>query len=608
MTPLLLTLLILALTLFLFVTDWLRLDLVALMMLVALIIFGILEPQEALAGFADPVVIMIAGLFVIGGAITQTGTAQALGTVVMRLGGKQEWRLTLMLMLTVALLSAFMSSTGTLAIFLPIAIALARQAQIPLSRLLMPMAFAALVGGMLTLIGTPPNLVVSTALAQAGHPAFGFFDFLIPGSAALALVVIYILTLGRWLLPAEYKATKPQLETSVSVPELLQTYQLKEQLEWFTLPAGCALFGQPLAVLDLANEHGVQALCSRQHHRLREDSFHFCRGETELEPHQDILVMGSSKKLRDFANRFGLVALRSQHERDQIGNRYLGLAEVLLLPRAKLIGRTLAEFRFRDRYRLHVLAIQRNGKLLTEDLAEIPLRFSDILLVQGPWRRLERLQLERDLTVLNLPPEVEKSHVDPFKIGLTLAWLALMLGCMLFNWLPLVGAILLSAVGLVLTRCLSPEDAYRSISWESVVLIAAMLPMATALQNTGGTAWLTEWLSQTLGALGPYSIMATLFILTSGFSLFMSNTATTVLIAPIALQLSENLGFSPQTCLMVVALAASSAFATPMSSPVNTMVLGPGGYRFMDYVRVGLPLQILMLAVALLVVPRVFGL
>lgn len=609
MTPLILTLLILASTLFLFVTNWLRMDLVALLMLLALMLSGLISVEEALAGFSDPVVVMIAGLFVVGGAIMHTGLGQALGLQVARLSGTSEWRLILMLMLATASLSAVMSSTGTVAIFLPIAVSLARQTGVPVPRLLMPISFAAFLGGMLTLIATPPNLVASNTLKAAGHEGFGFFSFTLPGLVALAVAIVYMLLAGRFLLPGHSGPQTAQNAGALSVNDLLRTYQLRNNLSWFQLPAGSSLFGQPLSELNLSSRFGVQLLCVREPHRLREDHFHFCRAQTQLEPHQEILVMAPVRQLEAFAREFGLVEVRTNHEKHQIGNRYLGLAEVLLLPRSRLVGKTLSEFRFRDRYRLHVLAIQRQGKLLTENVGDLPLRFSDILLVQGPWRRLERLTLEqRDFSVLGLPPEAEKSHSHPVKMGLNLAWVGLMILSLLLGWLPAVGCILLTAVGLIISRCLSVEEAYRSINWEAVILIAAMLPMATALQNTGGTEALSQWLAESLSSLGPYSMITTLFVLTSGFSLFLSNTATAVLVAPIALQMAEGLGLSPEAFLMTVALAASSAFSTPVSSPVNTMVMSPGGYRFVDYVKVGLPLQALMLLVVLLVVPKLLPL
>lgn len=614
MNPLILTLLILLVTVVLFVSDWLRLDLVALMMLLALMLTGLVSPQEGLAGFSDPVVVMIAALFVVGGAIMQTGTAQALGQWVSRWTGNREIPTVLALMLAVALLSGFMSSTGTTAVFLPIAVSLARQAKIPPGRLLMPMAFAALLGGMLTLIGTPPNLVVANTLKEAGLESFKFFDFTLPGLAALGVALVYIILPGRFLLPefapkvSPSRSKTPTDELSLNVNDLLSSYDLHQHLSWLSLPPGSKLYGKSLAEINTPLHHGVQILCTRNPHRLREDEFHFCRGETRLEPHQEILVLGGKLQVTHFIRDTGASLVASGDSAHRVGNRHLGLAEILLLPRSKMLGKTLAEFRFRERYRLHVLAIQRNGKLLTDDIGQIRLRFGDFLLVQGPWNRIARLNLEkRDFTVLNLPSEAGVSKYSPFKIGLTLAWMAFMLLAMLSGWLPVVTAILVTAVGLVLTRCLSMEEAYRSISWESVILIAAMLPMSTALEHTGGTAALSSWLAATLGNYGPYSIMATLFVLTSGCSLFMSNTATTVLVAPIALQLSQSLGFAPQAFLMVVALAASSAFSTPVASPVNTMVLGPGGYKFMDYVKLGLPLQILMLVVTLLVVPRLFA-
>lgn len=611
MTPLILTLLILLITVGLFLSNWLRLDLIALLMLLALLISGVISVEEGLAGFSDPVVVMIAALFVIGGALLHTGTAQLLGQGVQKLTGAHETRMIAVLMLATALLSGFMSSTGTAAIFLPIALSLAQQTGLAPGRLLMPMAFAALLGGMLTLIGTPPNLIASNTLKQAGLEGFRFFDFTLPGLAALGLSLIYFSTLGRWLLPRGTSDSSSE-ETSgepPSIRQILSHYGLAQALHWLRLPPGSALFGKTLQEMALNERFGIQILSVLEPHSLGEPRTRFCRAQTQLQPNQDILVTGTPAEVKQFAQETGAAYIHTPAQAYQWGNAQLGLAEVLVLPRSSLEGKTLSEGAFRERYGLHVLAVQRQNEAYHQQLNALPLRFGDLLLVQGSWKRIARLALEkRDFTILNLPAEAKSPPFQPLKIGLTLFWLTLMLLFLLTGWLPIVSAIVLCACGLVLTRCLSMEEAYHAISWESVLLIACMLPMATALNNTGGTAALSQWLGQALTPLGPYSIMAVLFLLTSGCSLFLSNTATTVLIAPVALQLAQNLGYSPQTFLMVVALAASSSFATPVASPVNTMVLSPGGYRFSDYLKVGLPLQLLLGGLTLLLVPRLFGL
>ncbi|PIQ28853.1 SLC13 family permease [bacterium (Candidatus Blackallbacteria) CG17_big_fil_post_rev_8_21_14_2_50_48_46] len=609
MSPLLITLLILLTTIVLFVSDLLRLDLVAVLMLSALMMTGVVSPEQALAGFSDPVVVMIASLFVVGGAILQTGTAQWLGSGVSKLTGNSEIRLLIVLMLAVALLSGFMSSTGTTAVFLPIALSLAQQAKLSPSRLLMPMAFASLLGGMLTLIGTPPNLVVSNTLKEAGLSGFGFFDFTLPGLCALIASILYFGVLGRKLLPQATKSSKDsqQEPKPENIESLLRQYEMSNQLRWAALPPGSSLFGKSLAELQLGSEYGIQILSARRDSGFNSEEIALCSGKTLLEPNQEVLISGDAEALKKLEKALGITWLRSEKPMLKMGGHSLGLAEMLLMPRSRLVGKTLAEFQFRERYRLHVLAIQRGNQLIKAPLAQLRLRFGDFLLVQGDWSGIHRLGLEkRDFAVLNLPEEAHAAN--PFKIGLTLFWLVTLLVLMLTGIFPLVTAILITASGMVLTRCLSMEEAYQSISWESVLLIAAMLPMSTALNNSGSTEALSHWLSQVLGGLGPYWVMGSLFLITSFCSLFISNTATTVLIAPVALQLALTLHYSPKTLLMVVALAASSAFATPVASPVNTMVLVPGGYTFKDYLKVGLPLQVLILLICLGVVPMIFGL
>src|SRR3990167_837552 len=314
MTPLILTLLILLVTVGLFLSNWLRLDLVALLMLLALLFSGVITLEEGLAGFSDPVVVMITALFVIGGSLLNTGTAQLLGQWITRLTGKNETRIIWVLMVSTALLSGLMSSTGTAAIFLPIALSLAHQAGIAPARLLMPMAFAALLGGMLTLIGTPPNLIVANTLKHAGLNSFGFFDFTLPGLAALALSLAYFSSLGRWLLPKSASGPPQKTEMSneglPSVQDLLRNYHSEQNLTWMRLPPGSVFYGKTLKELALNARYGVQILSLLEPHRLRDHHYHFCRAQTQLQPNQDILVAGAKENLADFAKDTGATIIQ----------------------------------------------------------------------------------------------------------------------------------------------------------------------------------------------------------------------------------------------------------------------------------------------------------
>jgi di/tricarboxylate transporter len=510
---------VLAATILLFMSGRLRLDVVALLALLALGLTGVLTPAEAVAGFADPIVLMIAGLFVVGGALFETGVAARLGHLLGGVAGTSPARLTAAVMLTVALLSGFMSSTGAVAVMLPVVAAMAWDAGISPSRLLIPLAVGSLLGGMLTLIGTAPNIVVANQLAAEGYAPFRFFDFTPVGLVMLAAGVGFMVLFGGRLLPARAPATGPAAPDGI--------------------PA--------LAAEELAQEYAVDAVGDLQ-----------------------------------------------------------DLAELLITPRSRLIGQTAASVRFPERYGVTVLGFTRGGERVPEDALALPLRFGDMLLVTGPGRRLALLRGEgRDLVVVaRSAGRLGEARLRGPALR-ALGILAVMMVLLTFDLVPGVVAVLLAAVAAVLTRTIEVEDAYRAINWESVVLIAAILPMATALEKTGGMGVLVDGLSG-VGTAGPLAMVAVLFLVTSVLSQVVSNTATTVLVAPVAFGAAVEMGVSPYPFLMTVAVAASTAFATPIASPVNTLVLGPGAYRFGDFLRVGAPLQALIFGLTLLVVPLLF--
>ncbi len=512
-----------------------------------------------------------------------------MGQEILRITGSRELPLMVGLVVAVAGLSGLMSSTGTLAIFLPVAIALAQRVNLHPGRLLMPMAFAAFVGGMLTLIGTPPNLVVNTTLKEAGLTPFGFFSFSIPGLLALGVLILYFWAFGRKLLPQNRVDTVP--DTPPDMQTLMQTYHLEGTWQWFQVNLHSPLLKGPLSALQVPPE--IQLLCFQSGH----DHQHlgWCDRHTQLSAQDHILVQGDPEALHAFIDANQLQAITKEPLTRILEHHHHGIAELMMLPRSQWIGKTLTEIDFRNRYHLHVTQITRLDQVIQENLADISLRFADILLVQGHVKSLEAIKRSSQLLLLNSPEFTPPLQWK--KVTLTLFWIGLMLGLLTFGSLPMAIVVLGVSTGLVVTRCLSMEEAYRSISWETVILIAAMLPMATALQKVGVMEMGIAHLKILLGGLNPTLVMGSLFALTSGLSLILSNTATTVLMAPVALQLAQGLGASPQAFLMVVALAASSAFSSPMASPVNLMVMSQGGYRFKDYVKVGLPLQFLMLIV-----------
>ncbi len=600
--------LLLLVTIILFVSDRLRLDVVAVLVILALMLSGLLSSKEALAGFGDPVVLLIAGLFVIGEGLFRTGVAFAIGNWLMRVGGTSESRMMMLLMLVVAGLSAFMSSTGAVAIFIPVTLNLAAKASIQPSRLLMPIAFASLIGGMLTLIGTPPNLVVSNQLIREGLDGFGFFEFTPIGLLVLITGIAYMLIWGRKLLPEETAKPCKSVENRLSLGDLIEAYDISESFHRLRISEDSSIAAMTMAQALLRTRYGVTVLGIERQQQGR-TMIMPARTHTELKVADIILVVDTAGELNRMLQIERLEDLNIENEYGKFAAQELGMAEVLLTPRSTLIGRTLSKIRFRQRYGLTVLGILRNGKPLKGNLVQTKLLFGDSLLVGGAWGKIALLQDEHEnFLVLNLPREMDEIAPNRDKAPWALAIIGGMLVLMTFKLVPSVAAVLLAALLMVLASCVSMKNAYASINWESLVLIAGMLPMATALEKTGGVQLIVNGLVGSLGELGPIALMAGLFLLTSIFSQFISNTATTVLVAPIATIAAANMDISPYPLLMTVAIAASTAFSTPVASPVNTLVLGPGGYKFNDFVKLGIPLQLLVMVLTLLAVPMLFPL
>lgn len=613
-TDLLIVFAILAITIALFLSDRLRLDLVALIALLALMLSGVITTGEALAGFSNDIVLIIAGLFVVGGGLFRTGVADTIGTKLSQVAGTDETRLLVVIMLVVAVLSAFLSSTGTTAIFLPIVVSLAWSAKISPSKLLIPLAFASLIGGMLTLIGTPPNIVVSNYMVSQGLEPFGFFQFTPVGLVMLIIAIAYMLVVGRRLLPSRAPSSSPSAALDADAPsmnELAESYGLANNVYRLRIRRNSPLEGKTLADLNLPAHYDVTVLEIQSWPPDEEYPTppRAVGPDTVLNEHDILRVQGHIEDVARLAREQSLTI----RPPDELGGRFiskeLGLVEIILTPRSRLIGRTLRETRFRDTFKVTVLAIMRRGQPIQKDLATTTLRFGDTLLVQGTWQQIELLaNRRRDFLVVGLPREIIERKRATNKAPIAVAILGGMMLLMTFQILPTVQAVLLAAVAMVLMGCLSMEDAYSSMNWESIILIAAMLPMATALEKNGGVTFISNGLIESLGASGPYLLMAGLFVLTSLLSQVISNTATTVLIAPIAYQSAISMGVSPYTFMMVIAIAASTAFSTPIASPVNTLVLSPGNYRFGDFSKVGVPLQVLILAATLIVVPMLFPL
>lgn len=605
----------------LFITEWIPIDLVAIAVVISLMLSGILTPQEALAGFSSPIVVTVAALFVVGGAVTKTGLADTISQRIVSLAGRSTVRLIAMIMGSVALLSGFISDTGTVAVMAPAIISLAWKKDINPSKLLLPVSFSALLGGAMTLIGTPPNIIVSDLLASSGYPPFRFFDFTPIGLILLLTGIAFITLTDRWLLPDREPTTKVQ---RVETPEeIVQLYKLPQDLYRLRVRSPSPAVGRTLRSIDLRNKYQITALeilrpqdtpsiakMGQKRLVLEEGPLSIMPSPETVIQHDDILIcQGKSEDIIHAAASLNL-GVQPAHAEDKqaLVNNEAGVAEVLLPPRSNLIGQTLVTSQFGSRYHLTVLGIHRPGAEGELPLKETPLQFGDTLIVQGPWKNIHALRnKQRDFIVIG-EPEAMRGPVSQSKMLWALFILVGMLVMLVTNFVPISTAALLAGFLMIIVGCIEAKDAYDTVDWKSIILIAGMLPMTTALQKVGLVQISVQWLANTLGSMGPYLTLTTLFLLTSLFTQVISNTATTVLIAPIALSLSQNLGYQPQAFLMLVAIAASTAFASPVSSPVNTLVMGAGEYRFSDYLKVGGPLILVILIVSVLVLPLIWPL
>lgn len=593
---------VLAAAVVLFASDRLRPDVVALLVIVALTLGGILSVSEAVAGFGDSIVILIAALFVVGEGLVRTGVANQVGSWLTRVAGTSETRLLALLMLAVAGLGAFMSSTGVVAIFIPVVLGIAHRLDMGPGRLMMPLAFAALFSGMLTLIATPPNLMVNDALRAAGLQPFGFFTITPIGLLGLGLGMVYMWAIGSRLLPVRPPPTGTAGRRQ-TLQELGEGYNLIGQMHRLRIEPDSPLVGQTVAEALLRSRYTVTIIgIERQRHFT--NKVMPALATAELRPTDILYLIGRAEAVQTIGTVERLTSLPIEDSERRSLVKELGLVEVLLPPDSELIGQTLRQAAFRSRHGLSVLGIRRRGRSLPGHLVEEKLALGDVLLVAGSWQQISRLHGDRrQFLVLDLPAEFSEVAPAHRRAPFALLVLLAMVVAMTFGLVHNTVAVLLAALAMGLFRCLRLEDAYRSINWPSLVVIAGMLPLAKALEKTGGITLIADGLVVGLGGFGPLALLAGTFLLTALVGLFLSNTATAVLMAPVAIAAAHKIGVSPYPFAMTVAVAASAAFATPVSSPVNTLVLAPGGYRFNDFVRVGLPLILLMMAITLLVAP-----
>ena len=616
------TLIILALSAVFFVNGKLRSDLAALCALVLLIVCNILTPEEALSGFSNPIVIMMVGLFVVGGAIFKTGLAKMISSKILRLAGKSELKLFILIMMVTAFIGAFVSNTGTVALMLPIVVSMAASANISPGRFLMPLAFASSMGGMATLIGTPPNLVVDEVLSNARFTDLSFFSFTPIGVICVLIGLVVLIPLSKFFLVKKEDGKDTKTTTGHSPKELAKKYQLSDNLYRIQIRPGSRIGGKKLQELNITQAYNLSILeirrqSSSQGRFLKTVDQSLAGPHTELQENDILYVFGPFEKVNQFAKEQNL-ELTDTHvseyvegaEVEKLSVREIGIAEVLLMPDSKLINKVVKDSGFRDKYSVNILGIQRKGEYILNDIKDIKMHAGDILLIQGTWDSIARMsQKQSQWVVLGQPLEEASKVTLDYKAPVAALIMVLMIAAMVFDFIPIppVAAVIIAGILMVLTGCFrNVEEAYKTINWESVVLIAAMLPMSLALEKTGASNLISEKLVSGLGDYGPLVLMAGIYFTTSLLTMFISNTATAVLVAPIALQSAIAINVSPYPFLLAVTVGASMCFASPFSTPPNALVMSAGKYTFMDYVKVGLPLQIVMGIVMVFILPLLF--
>lgn len=596
------TLIILALSAILFVSGKMRSDLVAVCSALALVLTGVLTPEEALAGFSSPIVIMMTGLFVVGGGIFSTGLAKRIGTGILGLAGTSETRLFILLMLTTAVVGAFVSNTGTVALMLPIVVSMARGAGLSPSRFLMPLAFAGSMGGMLTLIGTPPNLIVRDALVGAGYAPLGFFSFTPIGIVCIVVGTVLLLPLSRRFLKGRIASASTR--SGKSLQQLTEEYKLAQDLHCLQISENSSMVGHTLKELDVRRHYGITILevrrSSLQGRALRKLE-QFAMGNERLIVGDVLYATGTVEQIDHFALELQLSEVEtSRNEGGGTLNFYdVGMAEILVLPASTLVGQTVEQTGFRSTYGLNVLGIRRHTTYLLDDLKDQRIHASDIVLVQGRWSNITKLNGRdgQEWVILGQPLEQAAKVTLDYKAPLAALIMVLMVVLMAFDFIPIapVTAVMLAAVAMIFTGCLrSVEAALKTINWESIILFGAMLPMSTALEKTGSSQLISQSLVDVVGGHGGMLLIACVYVATSLMTFFISNTVTAVLMAPIALQAAQAEGLNAVPVLLAVTVAASMCFASPFSTPPNALVMSAGGYKPIDYIKVGLPLQVVI--------------
>ncbi|MGI6047261.1 MAG: SLC13 family permease [Petrimonas sp.] len=613
------TFVILFITAGLFIWGKLRSDVVALIALLGLTVTGILTPTEAITGFSNPIVLMLAGLFVISGAISQTGLAKTLSTKLLNTAKKNELKLFTLTMVVAAGLGSFMSNAGTAALLLPIVFSMTREADLSARRFLMPMAFSASMGGMMTLIGTPPVLIVNNVLMEKGYPELGFFT-VFPIGFILLLVGLLFLWNSSNILQKNEKKRSSGFGEAKSPIELMREYQLSENLFRIKMNPKSSIIGLKLRDLNITRNYNVSILEIRTQSQgtgafLKSVQHKLAEADTVLNGDDIIYVTGFFADVERFALENTLTLMdTSQTEVNKRAAAFamkfddIGIAEAVVLSSSKLVNKPVKESGFRNRYNVNILGIKRKSEYLLNKVQDEKIQAGDSLLIQGTWTHIDELDNEEsDLVVVGKPSEEASKVTLEHKAATAATILIAMVIAILFKLLTPVVAILSAALLMILLGCFrNVEAAYNTIRWQTVVFFAAMIPMATAMDKTGAFDLITKMVLNTAGQYGPHAVLASFYFGALVLTMFISNATSVILFAPIAIQTAQDMNINPYPFLFAVATASVMCLASPYASPPNSMIMSPGGYSFMDYVKVGLPLQLIYMIVMILVLPIIY--
>ncbi|WP_425619460.1 SLC13 family permease [Anatilimnocola sp. NA78] len=582
-----------------------RMDAVALIVLTLLPFVGVVTGEkvvtmnEALAGFADANIVLIAALFVIGDGLVRTGVARLLGDWLTARAAGSDTTLLVLLMVVVCGLGATMSSTAVTAIFIPVVLRISRSTGTSPSRLMMPLSMAALISGMMTLVATAPNLVVNAELQRANTAGFQFFSFAPFGIPVLVMGIVYMLFARHWLSAGDPNSASNKQRPSLA--DWILTYKLEGREYRVGVKQDSILIGKSIEEIQQDYKPDAQLVAIERDRSLIQPT-----PQTRLQA-GDILLLNrfdETVPVQDLLERFGLQMMSLSGAYFSDVTQDIGMAEVIVPALSDLIGKSAISSELREKYGLTLIGLRRGKEAVEGGLSEEKLQVGDTLLLIGPWQRIENLRSQsHDLVVLNFPAELDDVLPVPGKALLALGCLGLVVGLMVSGLVPnvqaaLIGCLLMGGLGIV-----NLTSAYKSIDWKTIVLIVGMLPFSTALQRTGGVDLAADGLMTVTEGVGTYVVLGALFAITAILGLFISNTATAVLMAPVALAVAKDLGASPYPFAMIVALAASTAFMTPVSSPVNTLVVTPGNYSFGDFIKIGVPFSILVMIVCVFMVP-----